>query len=607
MLLRPLFSLCCLLPLAGHSEEAAPYIENDVAVPMRDGVVLRADVRRPAKEGKYPVLIFRTPYDKSEGDADNEKTFREAVKRGYAMVIQDVRGRYASDGEFVAYQSEGKDGYDTIEWAAQQPWSDGRVGTFGLSYPGAVQWLAAVENPPHLKAMVPAMCPSTMGPQGVYFGGVFESDWANWSYINMAPDTRVKKNLAGPKTIAEAKAKWIELGGASRIQGWLPSLQMPYLKDVEPYHYTWLEHGPYDPWWEWGNFRSKYANVQAAVLNISGWHDEPYGSEGAITNFLGIKESRSHETDPRVKLILGPWIHGVEATGKDTAGKRAFGPAARINYHHVVLDWLDHYVRGIDNGVEGWPNVQAYVMGEDTWATGTTWPLANTHAETLHLVSTAHAGGPAGMIAPRLPEKAESSSFLSDPAQPVRDTQDTNWGAFDLRDLVKNPSVLTFETECFTEDKIVVGPIGAQIHVSSDAPDFDLYLRIIDVAPDGTAYNLEGAGHEVIRVSLRDKTIEPKMLKDGEIVTINFDNLVTGNNFKKGHRLRLYALASWFPTYSRNLQTGKSETVSSEMRKATITIHHSPDHPSYITLPVLSANTGGSGPGSVADIAHKAN
>lgn len=163
------------------------FVQKNVPVPMRDGVILRADVRRPASTGKYPVLIFRTPYSKNEGDPDNEKTFNQAVQRGYAMVIQDVRGRYASDGEFAAYENEGKDGYDTIEWAARQPWSNGRVGTFGLSYPGAVQWLAAVENPPHLKAMVPAMCFSTLN-QFIYFGGVFESAWAHWSYGYMSPD-----------------------------------------------------------------------------------------------------------------------------------------------------------------------------------------------------------------------------------------------------------------------------------------------------------------------------------------------------------------------------------------------------------------------------------
>ncbi|TSA33829.1 MAG: CocE/NonD family hydrolase [Verrucomicrobiaceae bacterium] len=578
-----------------RAEQAADtgiYIEKNVAIPARDGVILRADVRRPKKDGRYPVLIFRTPYDKCEGDEDNEKTFSEAVKRGYAMVVCDVRGRFASDGEFVAYVNEGRDGYDTIEWAAKQPWSDGNVGTFGLSYPCAVQWLAAVESPPHLKAMVPAMGPSSIGPQAIYFGGVFETGWANWCYVNMTPDRRVRKNLPGPKTYDEAKAEWKKLGGADAIQGWIPTLEMPYLRDTEPYYYTWLEHGPYDPWWEWGNMRTKYGNVKAAVLDLSGWHDEPYGSEGAITNFVGLTKARAGEADMRNKLILGPWVHGVYATGKDVAGNRTFGPAAKINYHQVVLDWMDRYVRDIDNGVKNWPNVQAYVMGSDTWKTGDTWPLPGSSAETMFLASTAEPGGKPGALSRQETKDSGFSSFVSDPARPVRDEVDTTWGAFDLRNLANDPAVLTFETEPFAEDTIVLGNLPAEIYASSDAPDFDLYLRILDVAPDGTAFNLEAAGHEVIRASLRDKTPEPKLLKAGDIVKLDFDNLITGNCFKKGHRLRVYIHASWFPTYSRNLQTGKSETSGSETRKATIKVHFGPDTPSKIVLPVFPPTAG---------------
>ncbi len=577
---------------AEQTEDPGIYLEKNVEIPARDGVILRADVRRPKKDGKYPVLIFRTPYDKCEGDEENERTFAEAVKRGYAMVVCDVRGRFSSDGEFTAYVNEGRDGYDTIEWAAKQPWSDGNVGTFGLSYPCAVQWLAAVENPPHLKAMVLAMGPSTIGPQAVYFGGVFESGWANWCYINMTPDTRVRKDLPGPKTYDEAKAEWKKLGGADAIQGWIPTLKMPHLRDTEPYYYTWLEHGPYDPWWEWGNMRTKYGNVKAAVLSLSGWHDEPYGSEGAITNFVGLAKVRAGEADPRNKLILGPWIHGVDAVGKDVAGKRTFGPAAKLNYHQIVLDWMDHHVRGIDNGVKDWPNVQAYVMGSDTWKTGQTWPLPDSIDKTLYLAPAAEAGGKPGTLASQQPEVSGSSSFVSDPAHPVRDDVETTYGAFDLRDLANDPAVLTFETEPFAADTTVLGILPAEIYASSDAPDFDLYLRIIDVAPDGTAFNLEAAGHEVIRASLRDKTPEPKLLKPGEVVKLEFDNLITGNCFKKGHRLRVYIHASWFPTYSRNLQTGKSETTESETRKAAIKVHFGPDTPSKIVLPVFPSTAG---------------
>jgi uncharacterized protein len=561
------------------------YIQKNVAVPMRDGVILRADVRRPKATGRYPVLIFRTPYDKNEGDPNNERSFNDAVKRGYAMVIQDVRGRYASDGEFTAYQNEGKDGYDTIEWAARQSWSDGKVGTFGLSYPGAVQWLAAVENPPHLKAMVPAMCFSTIGPQFIYFGGVFETAWANWSYIDMSPDTRVRKNLPGPKTIDEAKAEWKRLGGDDAIDGWLPSMEMPYLKDTEPYHYTWLAHSPYDPWWEWGNLRDKYPGVKAAVLNLSGWYDEPYGTEGAITNYLGLLKSRAGAGDTRTKLLVGPWIHGVDATGSTVSGKREFGSSAKIDYDQVVLDWLDHYVKGIDNSVSSWPNVKYYVMGENAWQSAGAWPPAGLTRQTVYL-GPGSGPGAKGSIALKPVAKEGTSSFVSDPANPVKDEFGTNFGAFDLRGLADRSDVLSFETEPFKKDESVVGHVGADVYVSTDAPDFDLYLKLIDVAPDGTAYNLESAGHEVVRASYRDKTVARKLVRPGEVVKISYDNLLTGNTFKKGHRLRVYIMGSWFPTYSRNLQTGQLETTNSEMKKATINILYGPSHPSRLVLPV---------------------
>jgi len=582
-----------LLPGCGTSTPSASiFIQKNVAVPMRDGVILRADVRRPKPTGRYPVLIFRTPYDKNEGDLDNERTFKDAVKRGYAMVIQDVRGRYASGGQFVAYQNEGNDGYDTIEWAAKQPWSDGRVGTFGLSYPGAVQWLAAAENPPHLKAIVPAMCFSTIGPQFIYFGGVFEAAWANWSYVNMSPDTRVKNNLPGPKTIAAAKEEWNRLGGDDAIESWIPSLQMPYLKDTEPYHYSWLEHGPYDPWWEWGNLHDKYPNVHAAVLNLSGWYDEPYGTEGAITNYLGLLKSRAGQKDPRTKLLIGPWIHGVDATGKASSGNRKFGASAKIDYDQVVLDWLDYYVRGINNNVLGWPNVKVYEMGGNAWIAESAWPLNMTTREVDYL-GPGNAAGAKGSITLKPAAKDGQKSFVSDPADPVRDEFGTNFGAFDLKGLAKRSDVLTFQTQPFATDKTVIGHVGAEVYVSSDAPDFDLYLKLIDVAPDGTAYNLESAGHEVIRTSYRDRTNERKLLEPGQVVKLSFDNLLTGNTFKKGHRLRVYLMGSWFPTYSRNLQTGELETTSSAIRKATINILYGPQYPSRLVLPIVPASTSG--------------
>jgi putative CocE/NonD family hydrolase len=329
--------VCCIYAGApASSAQESFFVEHNVAVPMRDGVILRADIFRPHGEGRYPVLIFRTPYGKDDSRRDHQ-TMEKAVARGYAVVMQDVRGRYHSDGEFDAYRNEGRDGFDTIEWAARQPWSNGAIGTFGLSYPGAVQWLAAMERPPHLLAMVPAMTFST--PRNFFYsGGVFDLSWQSWIWNNIAPDVRVKKNLAGPRTYAEAKASWGQ--ERSRIESHLPLSTLPDFREVAPWYYEWLRHPPTDAWWDWAELRGKYARVTAAVLNLSGWNDETYGPEGASTNYQGLIAARRGKKDSGLRLILGPWMHGVANTEQTKFGERDFGPAAAIDYDETVFAFL---------------------------------------------------------------------------------------------------------------------------------------------------------------------------------------------------------------------------------------------------------------------------
>src|SRR2546423_4729118 len=340
-------ALClCLCTFSLAAQDSAFVRDTNVAVPMRDGVVLRADVWRPRDAVRHPVLVYRTPYGKHQAEAAFT-TARKAVARGYAVVLQDVRGRYASDGDYLAYQQEGHDGYDTIEWAAKQPWSNGDVGSFGLSYPGAVQWLAALEGPPHLKAMVPAMTFST--PRNFFYsGGAFDGSWIDWIWFNIAPDIRAKKNLPGPKTNKEAAAAWKT--EHERLQNFLPLRDLPYFKNVAPFYYEWLAHPPADPWWDWAELRGKYDRVHCAVLNISGWYDEAYGPDGATTNFNGLLAVRKDEKDPRTQTIIGAWTHGELERTK--AGNIDFGPAAKVDYDEIILRWMDHYVKGIDNGVE---------------------------------------------------------------------------------------------------------------------------------------------------------------------------------------------------------------------------------------------------------------
>ena len=224
-------------------------------------------------------------------------------------------------------------------------------------------------------------------------------------------------------------------------------------------------------------------------------------------------------------------------------------------------------------------------MGVNQWIQSEVWPLAGTGQDTVYLGPGDSGNGALGAQ----PQAQGASSFVSDPANPVKDEFGTNFGAFDLKGLSGRPDTVTFETAPFDSDKSVVGSVGAEVYASADAPDYDLYLKLLDVAPDGTAFNVESAGHEVIRASYRDKTPERKLLQPGEVVKFDFDNLLTGNTFKKGHRLRVLIMGSWFPTYSRNLQTGLLETVSSQTRKATVRILYGPQSPSRLVLPVVPA------------------
>lgn len=552
-----------------------------MAVPMRDGVVLRADVLRPEGAGRFPVLVYRTPYGKEDALKDYT-TFLHAVERGYAVVVQDVRGRYASAGEFRPYQNEGHDGYDTIEWAAVQPWSNGKVGTFGLSYPGAVQWLAAVENPPHLVAMVPAMTFST--PQNFFYaGGTWDMSWMEWISDNIAFDARTKKELPGPKTYSEAIAAWEKVG--AKMQDTLPLRDLAELKDVAPYYYDWLSHPADDPWWNWCELRNRYDRVHAAVLNLSAWYDDNYGPEGATTNFAGLLKTRAGSGPANTALLLGPWVHGVDETAKTKSGEREFGGAAAIDYDNVVLNWMDHYLRGLDNGADRAKPARYFVMGSNEWRDSAVWPPV---AEKIpyYLAARGDESG-AGRIQKEPPSKQEApSAFVSDPANPVRNIYSTS-GAHDYRELAKRADVLTFDSAVQDADTEVTGPIQAKVYVSCDCRDVDLWVRLLDVAPDGTAFNLMSPGLDVQRASYRDLARGRQLVTPGQVYEIDLEHLITSNVFLKGHKIRVQISGSFFPNFSRNLQSGELENISAKMQKATVRVYHDADHPSQVILPMV--------------------
>lgn len=570
-------------PVSATSAPEPFEVDRNVEVPMRDGVMLRANVWTPASGGPFPTLVYRTPYGK---DATEEwyTTHLRAVERGYAVVLQDVRGRYESEGDFDPYKNEGRDGYDTIEWAAARPWSNGSVGTFGLSYPGAVQWLAAVEGPPHLKAMIPAMTFST--PRNFFYsGGVFDASWIPWIHNSIAPDIRRRKDLPGPRTAEEASTIWETAGHEMRTR--LPLDSLDEFREAAPFYFEWLDHTPDDPWWDWAEIRGHYDQVSAAVLNLSGWYDEAYGPEGATTNFNGLVASRENDATARTALVLGPWIHGVDSVAQTRTGDLEFGPAAAIDYDDLVLRWMDHYLKGIDNGVETEPPVRTFLMGEDRWHGHDSWPPPGTGPMSLYLF----AGDPptsAGVLTTAAPEAERvSTSFVSDPENPVTDRY-VEFGPHDYRDLAGTEGVLVFDSPPLEQDLEVTGPISAEIYLSCDCPDTDLWVRLLDVAPDGSAFNLMSPGLDVMRASYRELERGRQLLEPGTVYRLDYGNLMTSNLFRKGHRIRVQISTAFAPHFSRNLHSGELETTAKSLRSAVVSIHHDARYPSRITLPVVN-------------------
>ena len=581
-----LFSSAVCLSLLSFGSAASPFIQTDVPVKMRDGVTLFADIWLPKQEGKFPVLVYRTPYGKVRAPKE-WTTFDRAVARGYAVVIEDVRGRYASEGEFDPYRNEGRDGYDTIEWAATQPWANGMVGTFGLSYPGAVQWLAAVENPAHLRAMVPAMTFST--PRNFFYsGGVFDGSWLDWIWFNIAPDIRKRKHLSGPQTRKDAAAAWDK--EYQRMQNFLPMKNLPDLKQVAPFYYEWLAHPPMDDWWDWAELRGKYDRVHAAVLNISGWYDEAYGPDGATTNFNGLLAARKNEPNPRTATIIGAWTHGELETSK--AGQLEFGKSAAVDYDEIILRWMDHYLKGTDNGVEKEKPVHIFVMGANTWREEEGWPLARAKETPLYLSSAEEPEKSLALSPESCKQCSAYAEFVSDPANPVRDPYD-KFGAEDYRSFAGRKDVLLFDSAPLSSDVEVTGPIRAEMYVSADVPDFDLWVRILDVFPDGAAYNLMSPGLDVLRASYRNQLLRPDLIEPGKVYRLNLGRLLTSNVFRKGHRIRVQVSGAFFPHFSRNLQTGRSEITSSGMRAGHIRIYDNGEHASRIVLPIISESAPG--------------
>ena len=552
-------------------------ITENISAAMRDGVALRGDLYQPDDDERRPVVLIRTPYGKQAYREDS--LVRKAVERGFAVFIQDVRGRYASDGDFDPYRQDGRDGYDTVEWLATQAWSNGRIGAAGLSYPGAVQWLLAVEAPPHLVCMFPAMCFSS-GRQFFYFNGAWDLSWIPWTANNIAPDLRRRRNLPGPKTGAEARELWKREGRAALRH--VPLDTLPLLEGVADFYFDWLDHPDDGSFWDFANIEAKHDRVRVPAFNFSGWHDEGYGPVGATRNFMGMRRRGATNAAKQQRLVIGPWVHGEPTLQSTRVGDRDFGPSAGLDYDALVLDWCDWHLRGIDRGISKAPAVRVFVMGANRWRESQEWPLPGTSMRTLHL----RAGG---RLTPEPAAAGETADrYVFDPNNPVEDPHyDAGLGPHDQRAIETRKDVLTFTTEPLGEDLEVIGNIEIRLWIASTAPDTDFVTRLLDVDTDGAAWNLMSPTLEVIRARYREDERDPALLKPGQPYELVLRWGMTGNLFKAGHRIRLQVMSSFFPHIDRNPNTGRPAAHEARLVTARQTVFHDASRPSRVVLPVV--------------------
>ena len=549
---------------------------ESLVTPVRDGVALHADLHGPTEGVRRPVLLIRTPYGRQQYRDDS--MVAKAVERGYAVVVQDLRGRYASAGEFDPYKHDGRDGFDTIEWIASQPWSNGRVATAGLSYPGAVQWLAAVETPPHLVCAFPAMCFSS-ARQFFTFGGAFDLSWLPWVANNIAPDERRRKNLPGPRTPREARAWWREHGREALRR--VPLRGHPALAGVTAFYDEWLDHPDDGAYWDFAELEPRYGRVTVPVFNFSGWHDEGYGPIGATRNFAGLVAHGASPAARRPWLMIGPWVHGEPQPSTRTVGDRDFGVEAGLDYDALVLDWCDAHARGVGEA-GGIPAVRLFVMGANRWKSGTTWPVPST-PRVLFLRA-------AGRLTSEGPgERERPDEYVFDPNDPVEDPHfDKGLGPHDQRAIESRRDVLVFSTPPLPDDLEVIGTIEFRLWIASSAPDTDFYCRLLDVDADGAAWNLMSPTLEVLRAKYRTSETEPTALVPGQPVELTFRLGLTANRFLRGHQIRVQVTSSFFPHLDRNPNTGRPPAIETNLVAARQTIFHDAARPSRVILPVTA-------------------
>ena len=569
-------------------------VERDIAMQTRDGVTLYADVYRPDADGRFPVLVVRTPYDKSVDMALTEKDYFPS--RGYVVVVQDTRGRFRSEGEFYPFIHEGRDGYDTIEWAAGLPWSDGQVGMVGQSYLGLVQYFAAPERPPHLRAMSPVSGPVSYYENCTYRRGVFELGWMLAYFTTMQRNTLERKGLYEQyKPLLDARVAYPDMPMSPLKKDEYRHLPLSdwaeRFKDGAPYFADFLRHPTHGPYWRALDLRRQFHNINVPMLHVGSWYD--VFQYDTLSMYSGLRQQAlTQDARRNQRLLMGPWAHLLpyaQPTSRGT-GDIDFGPDALIELHDVQLRWFDYFLKGIDNGAADEAPIRLFVMGDNRWRDENEWPLARTRSTKLYLHSRGKANslGGDGGLSGSAPNEEPQDGYVYDPHDPVPTRGGTTlgmaMGVLDQTKIEQRQDVLVYTGERLGQDTEVTGPVSLSLYAASSAPDTDFTAKLIDLRPDGYAQNIaEG----VIRARFRESHTAPSLITPGEVYAYTIDLWATSHVFKAGHRFRLEVSSSNFPRYDRNPNTGHAFGADSELQTAQQTIFHDSRYPSHLVLPVI--------------------
>ena len=561
--------------------------EHNTPAQMRDGTTLRADVYRPAADGRFPVLLIRTPYGEPMA---RSAPVRPALDAGFAVVVQHCRGTGASDGDFVAFESEAADGADTVEWCARQPWSDGAVTMWGPSYLGMVQFAAASLSPAALRGLAPVVAPADYHWGLAYRQGAFTLGQALGWHTLKAGQQLAYLTGAGQDVAAEMGALLALMADPAAAYGHLPLRSMPAVSAILPSWHNWLDHEERDAYWEGVSYRDARSLVSAPALHVGGWFDLFLG--GTLDNFATL--SRDAAT-PRARrgqrLIVGPWTHSDRS---GVAGELHFGVFASemaLQLERLTIEFLRAAASDSVTDMPG-PAVRLFVMGDNVWRDEDSWPLARTQWTRWYL----HSHGELSLAMPGSFDPP--SHYVHDPGSAVptcggatlmaSGPGGVGWlpGPRDQGAVEAREDVLSFTSSPLAEDLEVTGPVSVTLHAATSAVDTDFTAKLVDVWPDGRAM---GVTDGIVRARYRNGSTSPSLVAPGQVSEYTIDLIATSQVFKAGHRVRVDVASANFPCFDRNPGNGASAATATETDfvVASQTVFHDDARPSYITLPVI--------------------